>query len=96
VITHDRAFLDRVVNRIVELTAGSSVFPAICGLRDAQSDQLANEALRGAKFDKFWASGRVWDPQGHRGAPYPQRGPRGAGSSDCASSAASGASASAR
>ncbi len=66
VITHDRAFLDRVVNRIVELDRGLlRSYPgnfAVYEIRKA--DQLATESVAHRKFDKFWAQEEVWIRKG--------------------------------
>ena len=66
VVTHDRAFLDRVVTRIIELDRGRlGSFPgnfAIYEIRKAE--QLANEAVANAKFDKLLAQEEVWIRKG--------------------------------
>ncbi len=66
VITHDRAFLDRVVNRIVELDRGLlRSYPGNFAAYEARkADQLANEAVTRRKFDKFWAQEEVWIRKG--------------------------------
>jgi ATP-binding cassette subfamily F protein uup len=66
VVTHDRAFLDRVVTRIVELDRGElrsypGNFAAYAARRD---EQLAAEALARRKFDRFWAQEEVWIRKG--------------------------------
>jgi ABC transport system ATP-binding/permease protein len=66
VITHDRAFLDRVVTRIVELDRGFlRSFPGNFAAYEARkSDQLAAEEIANRKFDKFWAQEEVWIRRG--------------------------------
>ena len=66
VITHDRAFLDRVVTRIIELDRGLlRCFPGNFAAYEARkSDQLAAEEIANRKFDKFWAQEEVWIRRG--------------------------------
>jgi ATP-binding cassette subfamily F protein uup len=66
VITHDRAFLDRVVNRIVELDRGLlRSYPGNFAAYVARkAEQLANETVTRRKFDKFWAEEEVWIRKG--------------------------------
>jgi ABC transport system ATP-binding/permease protein len=66
VITHDRAFLDRVSTRIVELDRGRLFsFPGnFTRYEQAKAAQLAAEAVSHAKFDKFWAQEEVWIRKG--------------------------------
>jgi len=66
VITHDRAFLDRVVTRIVELDRGLlRSFPGNFAAYEARkSEQLAAEGIANRKFDKFWAQEEVWIRRG--------------------------------
>lgn len=66
VITHDRAFLDRVVTRIVELDRGLlRSFPGNFAAYEARkSEQLAAEEIANRKFDKFWAQEEVWIRRG--------------------------------
>jgi ABC transport system ATP-binding/permease protein len=66
VITHDRAFLDRVVTRIVELDRGLlRGFPGNFAAYEARkSEQLAAEEVANRKFDKFWAQEEVWIRRG--------------------------------
>ena len=66
VVTHDRAFLDRVATRIAELDRGM--------LRDyagnfsdyerLKAGELAAEALAERRFDKFWAEEEAWIRRG--------------------------------
>jgi ATP-binding cassette subfamily F protein uup len=66
VITHDRAFLDRVVSRIVELDRGLlRSYPGnFSTYQNRKSEQLAAEAVVNRKFDKFWAQEEVWIRRG--------------------------------
>ncbi|HKS58818.1 MAG TPA: ATP-binding cassette domain-containing protein [Steroidobacteraceae bacterium] len=66
VITHDRAFLDRVVTRIIELDRGLlRSFPGNFAAYEARkSEQLAAEDIANRKFDKFWAQEEVWIRRG--------------------------------
>lgn len=65
-ISHDRAFLDNVCTRIVELDRGQlrtypGNFTAYEGLK---AQQLADEAVTNAKFDKLLAQEEVWVRKG--------------------------------
>ncbi|MBC7984476.1 MAG: ATP-binding cassette domain-containing protein [Candidatus Obscuribacterales bacterium] len=66
VITHDRAFLDRVVTRIIELDRGLlRSFPGnFAAYETRKSEQLAAEAVAKRKFEKFWAQEEVWIRRG--------------------------------
>jgi ABC transport system ATP-binding/permease protein len=66
VITHDRAFLDRVVTRIVELDRGLlRGFPGnFAAYEVRKGEQLAAEDVANRKFDKFWAQEEVWIRRG--------------------------------
>ena len=66
VITHDRTFLDRVVNRIVELDRGLlRSYPGnFAAYESRKADQLATESVAHRKFDKFWAQEEVWIRRG--------------------------------
>jgi ATP-binding cassette subfamily F protein uup len=65
-ITHDRAFLDRVVNRIVELDRGMlRSYPGnFAAYETRKADQLQVERVEKRKFDKFWAQEEVWIRKG--------------------------------
>ena len=65
-ITHDRAFLDRVATRIVELDRGHLMsYPGNFGQYLLQKDeQLAQEAVLSAKADKLLAQEEVWIRKG--------------------------------
>ncbi len=65
-ITHDRAFLDRVCTRILELDRGRLLsFPGnFASYQEQKRQQLAVEAVANRKFDKFWAEEEVWIRKG--------------------------------
>ncbi|MFO1226974.1 ATP-binding cassette domain-containing protein [Roseateles sp.] len=65
-ITHDRAFLDRVCNRIVELDRGMlRGYPGnFSAFQKAKAFELENEALANARFDKLLAQEEVWIRKG--------------------------------
>jgi ABC transport system ATP-binding/permease protein len=66
VITHDRAFLDRVTTRIVELDRGVlRSYPGnFAAYESRKSEELAAEDLVHRRFDKFWAQEEVWIRKG--------------------------------
>lgn len=66
VISHDRAFLDRVTTRIVELDRGRlGSYPGNFAQYQAQKEaQLAQEAVVNAKADKLLAQEEVWIRKG--------------------------------
>ena len=66
VVTHDRAFLDRVATRIVELDRGRllSFSGNFSAYEKTKAAQLAAEAVTQRKFDKFWAQEEVWIRKG--------------------------------
>jgi ATP-binding cassette subfamily F protein uup len=66
IITHDRAFLDRVATRIIELDRGLlRSYPGNFAAYEARkADQLAAEEVANRKFDKFWAQEEVWIRKG--------------------------------
>jgi ATP-binding cassette subfamily F protein uup len=66
IITHDRAFLDRVATRIVELDRGLlRSYPGNFAAYEARkADQLATEEVMNRKFDKFWKQEEVWIRKG--------------------------------
>ncbi len=66
IITHDRAFLDRVATRIVELDRGLlRSYPGnFAAYETRKADQLAAEEVMNRKFDKFWAQEEVWIRKG--------------------------------
>jgi ABC transport system ATP-binding/permease protein len=66
VITHDRAFLDRITTRIVELDRGVlRSYPGNFAAYEARkTDELAAEDVMNRRFDKFWAQEEVWIRKG--------------------------------
>ena len=66
VITHDRAFLDNVATRIVELDRGTlRSYPGNFSAYEARKEEeLAAETLERRRFDKFWAQEEVWIRKG--------------------------------
>jgi ATP-binding cassette subfamily F protein uup len=66
VITHDRAFLDRVATRIVELDRGRlRSYPGnFSRYQVTKEDQLAQELVVNAKADKLLAQEEVWIRKG--------------------------------
>ncbi|QIM54099.1 ribosomal protection-like ABC-F family protein [Hydrogenophaga crocea] len=66
VISHDRAFLDRVTTRIVELDRGRLLsFPGnFAQYQVLKESQLAQEAVISAKADKLLAQEEVWIRKG--------------------------------
>jgi ATP-binding cassette subfamily F protein uup len=66
VVTHDRAFLDRVATRIVELDRGVlRSYPGNFAAYEARkSDELAAEEVASRRFDQFWAQEEVWIRKG--------------------------------
>ena len=65
-ITHDRAFLDAVATRIVELDRGKlASYPgSFAAYRQRKSEQLEVERIENAKFDKRLAQEEAWIRQG--------------------------------
>jgi ATP-binding cassette subfamily F protein uup len=65
-ITHDRAFLDRVATRIIELDRGRLLsFPGnFTAYQTRKAELLANEQVEQAKFDKLLAQEEVWIRKG--------------------------------
>lgn len=66
VITHDRAFLDKVATRIVELDRGvlRSYPGSFAAYETRKEEELAAEELERRRFDKFWAQEEVWIRKG--------------------------------
>ncbi|HEU4655703.1 MAG TPA: ATP-binding cassette domain-containing protein, partial [Steroidobacteraceae bacterium] len=66
IITHDRAFLDRVATRILELDRGLlRSYPGnFAAYENRKGEELAAEAVANRKFDKFWAQEEVWIRRG--------------------------------
>mgnify|MGYP001552049521 CR=1 FL=1 len=65
-ITHDRAFLDAVATRIIELDRGTiRSYPGnFSAYERLKEDQLASDALAGARADKLLAQEEVWIRKG--------------------------------
>ncbi|WP_321814370.1 MULTISPECIES: ATP-binding cassette domain-containing protein [unclassified Paraburkholderia] len=65
-ITHDRAFLDRVATRIVELDRGKLLsYPGnFTQYQERKAQQLEVERVENAKFDKLLAQEEVWIRKG--------------------------------
>lgn len=66
VITHDRASLDKVATRIVELDRGVlRSYPGnFAAYETRKEEELAAEELERRRFDKFWAQEEVWIRKG--------------------------------
>jgi len=66
VVTHDRAFLDRVTTRIVELDRGVlRSYPGnFAAYEAAREQELAAEEVANRRFDRFWAQEEVWIRKG--------------------------------
>ena len=97
-VTHDRRFLDRVAQRIVELDRGRlTSYPGnFSEYEKRKAEALAIEEVRAQKFDKVLAQEEAWIRKGVRGAAHAQRGPRAPAGRRCGPSARRGASAWAR
>ena len=65
-VTHDRAFLDRVSTRVVELDRGRLLsFPGnFSAYQTRKAEQVEVERVVNAKFDKFLAQEEVWIRKG--------------------------------
>ena len=65
-VTHDRAFLDAVANRIVELDRGSlrAYTGNFAAYQTRKAEELVVEAAHQRKFDKFWKQEEVWIRKG--------------------------------
>jgi ATP-binding cassette subfamily F protein uup len=65
-ITHDRAFLDAVTTRIVELDRGVlRSFPGNFATYEARKEaDLASEAVANRRYEKFWQQEEVWIRKG--------------------------------
>jgi ABC transport system ATP-binding/permease protein len=66
VITHDRAFLDRVTTRIIELDRGvlRSYPGSFAAYELRKDDELAAEDTARRRFEKFWQQEEVWIRKG--------------------------------
>jgi ATPase subunit of ABC transporter with duplicated ATPase domains len=76
-ITHDRAFLDGVATRILELDRGIiRSYPGnFSAYERIKEEQLASEGVGQRARRQAAGAGRGVDPQGRRGAPHAQRQP---------------------
>ncbi len=65
-VSHDRAFIDRVATRIIELDRGQlRSFPGnYAAYAERKRQQLADEATRSAEFDRRLAEEEVWIRKG--------------------------------
>lgn len=65
-VTHDRRFLDRVANRIVELDRGAlrEYRGNFSAYQAKKAEQLEVEAAQAGKFDKFWRQEEAWIRKG--------------------------------
>jgi ABC transport system ATP-binding/permease protein len=65
-VTHDRVFLDRVADRIVELDRGRLTdFPgSFAAYRSRKAQQLAEESIQHEKFDRVLAQEEAWIRRG--------------------------------
>jgi ATP-binding cassette subfamily F protein uup len=66
VITHDRAFLDSVTTRIVELDRGIlRSYPGnFAAYEERKEQEIAAEDVARRRFEKFWAQEEVWIRRG--------------------------------
>src|SRR5882724_2901787 len=66
VITHDRAFLDRITTRIVELDRGilRSYPRNFAAYEERKEQEIASEDVARRRFEKFWAQEEVWIRRG--------------------------------
>src|SRR3970282_1726619 len=66
VVTHDRAFLDRVCTRILELDRGAlRSYPGNWSAYErVKAGELAAEAVQQRKFERFWAEEEAWIRKG--------------------------------
>jgi ABC transport system ATP-binding/permease protein len=66
VITHDRAFLDRITTRIIELDRGvlRSYAGSFAAYEQRKDEELASEDTARRRFEKFWQQEEVWIRKG--------------------------------
>ena len=66
VITHDRAFLDRITTRIIELDRGIlRSYPGnFAAYEERKEQEIAAEDVARRRFEKFWAQEEVWIRRG--------------------------------
>ena len=77
-VTHDRAFLERLATRIVEIDRGRlTSWPGDYATFERKKEEwLANEALQHEKFDKKLATEEVWLRRGVKAQANARRGAR--------------------
>jgi ATP-binding cassette subfamily F protein uup len=65
-VTHDRTFLDRVANRVIELDRGrlSAFLGGFRAYQARRAEQLAQETVAEDKFDKLLAQEEAWIRRG--------------------------------
>ena len=66
VITHDRAFLDRIATRIIELDRGvlRSYPGSFAAYEERKEEELAAEDTARRRFEKFWQQEEAWIRKG--------------------------------
>jgi ATP-binding cassette subfamily F protein uup len=66
VITHDRAFLDRITTRIIELDRGvlRSYPGSFTAYEERKEEELAAEDTARRRFEKFWQQEEAWIRKG--------------------------------
>ncbi|TLZ60144.1 MAG: ATP-binding cassette domain-containing protein, partial [Gammaproteobacteria bacterium] len=66
VVTHDRAFLDRITTRIIELDRGVlRSYPGnFAAYEQCKDEELAAEDTARRRFDKFWQQEEAWIRKG--------------------------------
>lgn len=66
IISHDRAFLDRVTSRIIELDRGvlRSYPGSFSDYEQRKDEEIAAEDAARRRFEKFWAQEEVWIRKG--------------------------------
>jgi ATP-binding cassette subfamily F protein uup len=66
VITHDRAFLDRITSRIIELDRGvlRSYPGSFAAYEERKEEELSSEETARRRFEKFWQQEEVWIRKG--------------------------------
>jgi ATPase subunit of ABC transporter with duplicated ATPase domains len=65
VITHDRAFLDRITTRIIELDRGvlRSYPSSFAAYEERKEEELAAEDTARRRFAWFWKQEEAWIPK---------------------------------
>src|SRR5215469_15846062 len=66
VVTHDRAFLDRITNRIIELDRGilRSYPGSFTAYEQRKEEELAAEDIARRRFERFWQQEEAWIRKG--------------------------------